>query len=144
MKFYLIWASRSSWTWPKVNVNSRSSVDLKSPMLHAKFHHRTLVLEIFFTIYDHGGHLDHVTKFFFLNSMSPLPKEASHKIWLWLAKWFQRRRDLNIMIIYMYTGPVQGQAPLWGKLYFKNINLPSLCCNSFFFKLNDCVTDLIP
>ena len=27
----------------------------------------------------------------------PLPKEAPHKIWLWLAKRFQRRRCLNIV-----------------------------------------------
>ena len=27
----------------------------------------------------------------------PLPKEAPYKIWLWLAKWFQRRRCLNIV-----------------------------------------------
>ena len=27
----------------------------------------------------------------------PLPKEAPHEIWLWLAKWFQRRRCLNIV-----------------------------------------------
>ena len=33
---------------PKFNVNTMSSVDLKSPMLHAKFQdHRTLVLEKF-------------------------------------------------------------------------------------------------
>ena len=50
----------------KVNVNSRSSVDLKSPMLHAKFQdRRTLVLENFFTIYEHGGYLGHVTKVIF-------------------------------------------------------------------------------
>ena len=29
---------------------------------------------------------------------------------------------MNIMIIYMYTGPVQGKAPVWGKI----INLPSI------------------
>ena len=27
----------------------------------------------------------------------PLPKEAPHKIWLWLAKWFQRRRSLKLL-----------------------------------------------
>ena len=36
--------------------------------------------------------LDHLYKLSF-----PLPKEAPHKIWLWLAKRFQRRRCLNIV-----------------------------------------------
>ena len=36
--------------------------------------------------------LDHLCKFLF-----PLPKEAPHKIWLSLAKRFQRRRCLNIV-----------------------------------------------
>ena len=36
--------------------------------------------------------LDHLYKLLF-----PLPKEAPHKIWLWLAKRFQRRRCLNIV-----------------------------------------------
>ena len=68
---------------PKVNVNPRSSADLKSPMLHAMFHdHRTLGLEKIFTIYGHGGHLGHVTEVSFSKSTSPLPKEDSHKIWL--------------------------------------------------------------
>ena len=31
-----------------------------------------------------------------------LPIDASRKIWPWLAKWFQRRRCLTIMKIYMY------------------------------------------
>ena len=40
-----------------------------------------------FTIYGHGGHLGHAA-----NKLSfPLPKEAPHKIWLWLAKRFWRR-----------------------------------------------------
>ena len=36
--------------------------------------------------------LDHLYKLLF-----PLLKEAPHKIWLWLAKRFQRRRCLNIV-----------------------------------------------
>ena len=50
---------------PKVNINPRSSVDLWSPMLDAKFQdHKALVLEknFFFTIYGHGGHPCHLTK----------------------------------------------------------------------------------
>ena len=35
----------------------------------------------------------------------PHPIDASHEIWLQLAKWFQRRRCLNIMVIYMYIAP---------------------------------------
>ena len=33
----------------------------------------------------------------FIQTFVPLPKEAPHKIWLWLAKRFQRRRCLNIV-----------------------------------------------
>ena len=33
----------------------------------------------------------------------PLLKEDSHEIWAGLAIWFQRRRCLKIMVIYMYT-----------------------------------------
>ena len=36
--------------------------------------------------------LNHLYKLWF-----PLPKEAPHKIWLWLAKRFQRRRDLKMV-----------------------------------------------
>ena len=38
------------------------------------------------------GPFIHLYKLFFL-----LPKEAPHKIWLWLAKRFRRRRCLNIV-----------------------------------------------
>ena len=71
-------------------------------MLHAKFQdHRTLVLEkmIFKAVYYiltwrayWSCDLDHIYKLSF-----PLPKEARHKFWLWLAKRFQRRRCLNIV-----------------------------------------------
>ena len=70
---------------------------LESPMLHTKFHGNRSAgsgEEDFwrvFTIYGHGGHLGHVTWISF-----PLPKEAPHKIWLWLAKQFQRRRCLKM------------------------------------------------
>ena len=71
-------------------------------MLHAKFQdHRTSGSgeEYFksFTIYGHGGHLSHVTLTIYINLRSPLPKQAAHKIWLRLAKRFQRRRCLNIV-----------------------------------------------
>ena len=32
--------------------------------------------------------------------------DAVHNIRLWFAKWFQRRRCLNIMEIYMYSGVI--------------------------------------
>ena len=66
-------------------------------MLHAKFQdHRTSgsgedFLKVF-TIYGHGSHLVICTKLVF-----PLPMEAPHKIWLKLAKWFQRKRCVNIV-----------------------------------------------
>ena len=46
----------------------------------------------------------------------------------------------------MYIGPVQGKTPIWDKIYFKNINFPSIrsfAAIVFLFKLNDCVTYLI-
>ena len=35
----------------------------------------------------------------------PLFIDASYKIWLLLAKQFQSRKSLTIMVIYMYTAP---------------------------------------
>ena len=65
---------------PKVKVNPRSSVDLKSPMRHAKFQSsRTLVLEKFFTIYGHGGHIGHVTKIIFINICPLFPRRLHIK-----------------------------------------------------------------
>ena len=73
-------------------------------MLHAKFQVKIiglLVLEkkIFKGFYhiwawrpSWSCDLDHLYKLSF-----PLPKEAPHTIWLWLAKRFQRRRCLNIV-----------------------------------------------
>ena len=59
----------------------------------------------------------------------PLPKEAPHKIWLWLAKQFLRRRCLSIVdgrtdgqmpdhwyTIYQRTnGPVKRSPDIWAK-----------------------------
>ena len=64
-------------------------------MLHTKFRENRPAgsgeedFKRFFTIYEHGGHLGHVTY--------PLPKKAPHKIWLVLAKRFWRRRSLSIV-----------------------------------------------
>ena len=44
-----------------------------------------------------GGHLCHVSKSAVNKLSYPLPKEASHKIWLRLAQLFQRRRSLSIV-----------------------------------------------
>ena len=41
----------------------------------------------------HNGDLDHFYKLSF-----PLPKDAPHEVWLWLAKRFQRRRSLKLWI----------------------------------------------
>ena len=57
-----------------------------------------------------------------INTLVPHPIDASDKIWLKLAKWFQRRR------IYMYN------APGWGNMsprdpfsFFRIINIQSFC-----------------
>ena len=44
--------------------------------------------------------------------------DASHKIWLQLAKWFQRRRRLNIMVIYMYIATGWGHMTPWVQFFF--------------------------
>ena len=54
----------------------------------------------------------------------PLHIDASYKIWLSLAKRFQRRRCLNIMVIYMCYAPGWGQMSPWGPL-FRIINIQS-------------------
>ena len=66
-------------------------------MLHAKFQdHKTSGSGVdFFKVFYHiwewwpswSRDLDHLYKLSF-----PLPKEAPHKIWLWLVKRFQIRR----------------------------------------------------
>ena len=80
-----------------------TSVELEYILLHAKFHdHRTIssVGEDFYNkkAWQPSWSCDlyHLYKLSF-----PLPKEAPHEIWLRLAKQFQRRRRL-IMVIYMY------------------------------------------
>ena len=53
--------------------------------------------------------------------------DASHKIWLWLAKRFLRRRRLNIVEIYIYIAPGWGHMSPWGPVYFRIINIQSYC-----------------
>ena len=57
----------------------------------------------------------------------PLPKDAPHKVWFCLAKWFQRRRCLNIMVIYIYTALGQGQTTPWAQNIFTYMNILSIC-----------------
>ena len=57
----------------------------------------------------------------------PLPIDVSHKIWLWLAKRFQRRWCLNIMVIYMYIALGWGHMSPWGPIFFRIINIQSYC-----------------
>ena len=47
-----------------------------------------------FNIYGRGGHLGHVTQMWRTNFHS-VPNEAPYETWLWLARWFLRRRRLT-------------------------------------------------
>ena len=76
--------------------------------------------------------LDHLYKLSF-----PLPKEAPHKIWLWLFKRFQWRRCLKMVVIYKYIVPGQGNTTPWGQIFFINsiiqafaasVQVIVLCC----------------
>ena len=49
----------------------------------------------------------------------PLPIDAQYEIWLFLRKQFQRRRPLNIIVIYMYI-PHGGDRPTHGGQLFQN------------------------
>ena len=48
-----------------------------------------------FTIYGSGSYLGHLGDTMNI-LLFPLPMEAKYKIWLWLAKWFWRRRCLKL------------------------------------------------
>ena len=48
----------------------------------------------------------------------PHPIVVSNKIWLQLAKWFQRKICLNTMEIYMYPAPGWGHMSSWGPILF--------------------------
>ena len=49
-------------------------------MIHAKFQdHRTSGSGKVFTIYGHGGHLDHVTWTIYINFRSPFPRRHCMK-----------------------------------------------------------------
>ena len=107
-------------------------VELHSQMLYAKFknHRPSGSEEEDFKVFCYlqpwqpswSCDLDHLYKLSF-----PLPKDAPHKVWLCLAKWFQRRRCLNIIVIYMYIALGQGQTTPWAQNIFINVDLLSIC-----------------
>ena len=84
-------------------------------MLHAKFqNHRPSGSEeedfnFFFAIYSHGGHLGHVTLTSYINFhflfLWTLHKKFGFD---WLSR-FLEKAFLNIMVIFMYIAPGQGQ-----------------------------------
>ena len=50
----------------------------------------------FFTIYGHGGYLDHVTSIILINFHFHVPKSLHvYKIWLKMAQWFLRNAIFN-------------------------------------------------
>ena len=80
--------------------------------------------------------LDHLNKFSF-----PLSKEAEHKVWLRLAKRFQWRRCLKMVVIYMYIASGQGADNPSGVKFFINSIIQSIVSFvSSFPPLNDFVT----
>ena len=102
-------------------------VELHCLMIHVKFqNHRPSGSGEDFAIYSHGGHLGHVTWTIYINFF-PLPKDAPHEVRLRLAKRFQMRRCFNIMEIYMYIAPGQGQTNPRGHNFSININFLSIC-----------------
>ena len=86
-----------------------------------------------FASYCHGSHLGHVNLTIYIN--------FHYDIWLRLAKRFQRRRSLNIMVIYMYIAPGWGQTCSWGPFFFQNhkssVHLP---ISIKFFPSHDILT----
>ena len=50
----------------------------------------------------------------------PLPMEAGFE---WLNCFRGEELSLNIMVIYMYIAPEQGQTTLWDQIFIVNINL---------------------
>ena len=96
-------------------------------MLHAKFQdHRTSgsgeedFFKGFYHIWARGPSwscdLNHLYKLLF-----PLPKEAPKEIWHRLAKQFQRRMCLKLMVIYMYIASGQGQTTPLGHFFINSI-----------------------
>ena len=90
-----------------------------------------------FTINEHGGHLGNVTCTNYINFLSHFPEKLNTT----LAKRFQRRRCLIIMVIYMYIAPGQGQTAAWGQILFVNSIIQSIVSFAASFPpLNDFVT----
>ena len=117
-------------------------------MLHAKFQDQRLYgsreedFKGFYLIWvwrpSWSCDLDHLYK-----NSSTLPKENPHEIWLRLAKQFQRKICLKIMVMYIRIAPGQGQTaptPLGSKSFQKHkssVNLVIFCKS---YPLNDFVT----
>ena len=53
----------------------------------------------------HGSHLSNVTWIIYVHTGSPILIDVSYKMWLLVGKQFQKRRSLNIIVIYMYIVP---------------------------------------
>ena len=102
-------------------------------MLHAKFQdHRTSgsgdleIFKGFFFKKKWAWRLSWSCDLYHLYKRSfPLPKKAPHEIRHLLAKRFQRRRSLKIMVIYMYIAPGQGQTTP-GSICFINSIIQSI------------------
>ena len=107
---FFLWKSSSYKFWPcrktgqgQLRVIIWTNYDgLQSPMLHTKFHGNRSTgsgeedFEGFYHLWvwrpSWSCDPDTANKLSF-----PLPKEAPYKIWLWLAKWFLRKRCLSIV-----------------------------------------------
>ena len=93
---------------------------------------------IVFTMYEHGGHLGHVTLAIYISFF--LPKNAPHDTWIRLAKRFQRRRCMYYGNIHVYCPGVGADLPL-RSIFFRIINPLSICQISIkFFPSNDILT----
>ena len=63
----------------------------------------------FFTIYGHGGHLGHLTWFIYLYISYPVIQMLLYNLTLIGQAVSERKKSLNIMVIFMYTAPDWGQ-----------------------------------
>ena len=112
-------------------------VELHCLMLHAKFqNHRPSSSGgedsyMFFAIYSHGSHLGHVTWTIYINFFFLLLRMLHMKIGFdWPSSFRGEDHDgrcFNIMVIYMYIAPGQGQTTPRGQNFSININFLSIC-----------------
>ena len=87
-----------------------------------------------FAIYGHNGNLGHVSGSI-RKSMSPLPKQAPHRMFALIGK----AASENMFYNNGHITPQQGQTTLPGVIFFFQIHTSSvdlvICCN--FSELND-------